>query len=78
MGAIDIIFIPIKVFKREGFKVVIGQNIHDGMLKNLPRVVCVVGIHTTKTRVFRLRFFGPRFKKRGPKLHKAPFFKNGA
>ena len=33
---------------------------------------------TTKQRVFRLRFFGPRFKKRGPKLHKAPFFKNGA
>ena len=45
MGAIDIIFIPIKAFKGEGFKVVIGQNIHDGMLKNLPRVVCVVGIH---------------------------------
>ena len=33
---------------------------------------------TTKNGVFRLRFFRPRFKKRGPKLHKAPFFKNGA
>ena len=31
-----------------------------------------------KTRGFRLRFFGPRFKKHGPKLPKAPFSKNGA
>ena len=33
---------------------------------------------TTKRGGFRLRFFGPRFKKRGPKLSKAQFFKNGA
>ena len=33
---------------------------------------------TTKNEGFGPRFFGPRFKKRGPKMPKAPFFKNGA
>ena len=33
---------------------------------------------TTKKGGFGPRFFGPRFKKRGPKMPNAPFFKNGA
>ena len=34
--------------------------------------------YTTKNGGFGPRFFGPRFKKRGPKMPNAPFFKNGA
>ena len=33
---------------------------------------------TTKNGGFGPRFFGLRFKKCGPKMIKAPFFKNGA
>ena len=33
---------------------------------------------TTKKGPVWPRFFGPCFLKRGPKRHKAPFFKNGA
>ena len=35
-------------------------------------------IVTTKNGGFGPRFFGPRLKKRGPKMPNAPFFKNGA
>ena len=44
----------------------------------LPTAVTHAAAPTTKRAPFRPRFFGPRFKKRGPKHPTAPFFKNGA
>ena len=37
-----------------------------------------LGLPLQKKGGFGPRFFGPRFKKRGPKMPNAPFFTNGA